>query len=388
MRILQLAAVLFALKVPVWAVEAKTVVIEKGGPVPTGNLLSGGAGQSNQFSAGMTAPGLLAPIGAPVGAPEVAPSKTAAITLPLTIGEPAPAGTMTSEPPALPQSEVVSPVPLRTQALTPAPQGPLDGSGKVQAAPGEDSETGSLRPDDPDQPQGPPGPELIERAKATAASLTGQTPAAAPSPDVQAAQRYIRDIMGSRRPTESETEVLLQDFLDLRGIDPGSARGQAIRQVLLASKLQAEASAVAQLDPKYKAVGSFILAAAKEYGVTPAHVTAVVEKRGFGGLLAGVKSKEQASRILDSVLARDRFERFLARYPKNRQGDLMRDVASNMLVRSGKSIEEVSHPDQHERGPRPGPAVAQRALLRPLRGQQVAHRRVPPEPGPGLPGWR
>ena len=159
---------------------------------------------------------------------------------------------------------------------------------------------------------------------------------------IKRARRYIRDIMGSRAPTEAETEALLTDYMDVQGIAPASAPGQQLRRALLASKIEAENAAVARLDPRYKGVGPFILAAAKEYKVPPSHVTAAVEKRRLGGLLAGAKTKEQADRILDSVLARDRFDRFLARYPKNRQGDLMRDVASNMLVRSGKSIEEVS----------------------------------------------
>lgn len=340
MRILQLLAVLFALRLPAWAVEAKTAVIEKSAAVPTGNPLSGGAGQSVQLNSGMTAPGLLAPFGAPVGSPKVEQTKTSVSPLPLTPAKGAPAASAVTEPPALPKSGLVSPAPSQTQALTPASQAAPEGSGAALSAPGEDVEAGPVQ--GPEQERGPPGPALIERAKATAASLTGQTAAETPSPDVLAARRYIRGIMGSRVPTQAETEVLLQDFLDLRGIDSGSARGQAVRQVLLASKLQAEAAAVATLAPKYKAVGPAILAAAKEYGVTPAHAVQAVEKRGLGGLLAGAASKDQAGRILDSVLARDRFDRFLARYPKNRQGDLMRDVASNILVRSGKSIEEVS----------------------------------------------
>jgi hypothetical protein len=299
LRIAPLLALLFALRAPLRAVEARASVKTSGGSVNTGTPLSGSGVRTGQFSSGLTAPGLLPDLKAPLGTPQVQEQKTSAASLPL--------AAPWAQAPALQASLApVQPVPALPVAAA-AAQPPVLAA---PAAPGSVEEN-----------RGPPAeePALIQRAR-----------------------RYIRDIMGTRTPTETETEALLTDFMDLRGLAADSAQGRQLRGALLASKLKAESEAVGKLDPRYRRVGPFILAAAKEYGVSPAQAVAAVEKRKLDGLLAGASSREQAERILDSTLARDRFDRFLARYPKSRQGELMREVAGNMLVRSGKSIEEVS----------------------------------------------
>lgn len=293
LRIAPLLTLLFALRAPAGAVEAKAAVKTSGGSVNTGAPLSGVGVQTGGLSSGLSAPGLMPDLKAPLGAPLVQERKTAAA--PLAPSQPVP---------ILPVPAVAAQPPVLA-----APVQPGEG-GILPQAPGSAEES-----------RGPPEeePPLIKRAR-----------------------RYIRDIMGTRAPTEAETEALLTDYMELQSLSPDSAQGRQLRGALLASKLKAESEAVARLDPRYKRVGPVILAAAKEYGVTPARVVEAVEKRKLGGLLAGASSREQAERILDSTMARERFDRFLAGYPKNRQGELMRDVAGNMLVRSGKSIEEVS----------------------------------------------
>jgi hypothetical protein len=306
LRIAPLLALLFALRVPLRAVEARASVKVSGGSVNTGTPLSGSGVRTGQLSTGLTAPGLLPDLKASLGTPQVQERKTSAASLPL-------AAPWAQAPDPLNPVQPVPALPVAAAAAQPsvlaAPAAP-GGVVPVAAAPGSAEES-----------RGPPAeePALIQRAR-----------------------RYIRDIMGTRTPTETETEALLTDFMELRGLAADSAQGRQLRGALLASKLKAESEAVGKLDPRYRRVGPFILAAAEEYGVSPAQAVAAVEKRKLGGLLAGASSREQAERILDSTLARDRFDRFLARYPKSRQGELMREVAGNMLVRSGKSIEEVS----------------------------------------------
>ncbi len=322
-RIPPLATALFIFTAPGWAAEAKTTANSASEAVSVGNPLSGSNAHIAPPSTGMTAPGLLPPIQTPISVPIIQGPIFAIAPLPLEVAQ-HPCAPSVLAPLSLPQSALNTP------------------SAPVTTISSEKSPAGQPTAEYTEQPRSPPGPELIERAKATAASLTGQAGAVIQTPDAKGARHYIRGIMGSQTPTDAETAALLEDYMSAKGIAPASKRGRALRLELLASMLKAQEEAVAQLDPRLRSSGPSILEAAKKYGASPAHIEETVKKRGLTRILAGTNSKEQADRILDSVLTQERFDLLLARYPRNQQGDLMRDVANNMLSRSGKSIEEIS----------------------------------------------
>ena len=256
---LALLTVLLLSAARVWPGQVKTSGTVGQGSPSAGSPAASLGSQAVEARPGLAAPGLVPSLGAQLGTPAALAPKTAAPTaLPLVFPQaavPSPAPSLQSQPaPSLPQSLLPAPGPV---AAAPEPLASSLPEEPASAAPAGEGRPGQAR--------GPPGTGLIERAQATAASLAGQTGVAAESSDARAARRYIRDIMGRRVPTEAETEVLLQDFMDLKGISAASARGQTLRGELLAAKLQAEAKAVALLDPRLRRVGPAVLAAAKRY---------------------------------------------------------------------------------------------------------------------------
>ncbi|MBI2384603.1 MAG: HD domain-containing protein [Elusimicrobia bacterium] len=169
-------------------------------------------------------------------------------------------------------------------------------------------------------------------------------PARAPpvNPDLAAARRFIKGIMGGMRaPTEREADSLLGDWLDENGIPRDSPRAASVRRELVPGKAAADERVAAELDPKLRRHAALLIRLAAEYGVTVPHVEAVMAKRGLIRNLDAIPDASLENQV-EMALTNDELERAVAKYPDNAQGDLMRGVAGAMGVKGGKSVEEVS----------------------------------------------
>lgn len=168
-------------------------------------------------------------------------------------------------------------------------------------------------------------------------------PARAPpaSPDLEAARRYIREIMGSRAPTEREADALLGDWLEEQGIPRGSPRAADVRAGLLPSRAAAEADATSKLRPELRRHAAVIIKLAAEYKQTPAGVEAMLARSGLLGHL-DIIPDDQFETQARMALDRAELARAVKNYPETEQGELMRAVADTMGTRGGKSVEEVA----------------------------------------------
>jgi hypothetical protein len=179
-------------------------------------------------------------------------------------------------------------------------------------------------------PQNPAGE--TQTARGPPASLDAQ--------DLQGFKRFVHLIIPERPATAREIQAFLQDFMDERGIDPDSARGLALRRAAAPDEVKAQEAKLAGLDPKLQSWGSIIVSVAKDFGVTPKDVEALIKKSGLTGLLAGYDSRDRVHNALWRLLFKDQVEKIVARYPHNSQGDALRELGSNITTRGGKSIEE------------------------------------------------
>lgn len=169
-------------------------------------------------------------------------------------------------------------------------------------------------------------------------------PARAPpkAPDLDAARRYIKGIMGGiRAPTERETDALLGDWLDENSIPRGSPRAAAVRQALVPGKAAAESGVASKLNPKLRRHAALLIRIAAEHKTTVPYVESVMAKRGLLQILDSVPDDSLENQI-DMVLRSDALNRAVAKYPDNAQGELMRGVASALSSKGGKSIEEIT----------------------------------------------
>jgi hypothetical protein len=159
------------------------------------------------------------------------------------------------------------------------------------------------------------------------------------SADVDAARRYVRSIMGARQPTQREVDTLLLDFMEMRRIEPGSARGKALRKEMLPDLVQSEESKLKGLSPKLASYGPLILRISEEKGIPVAELEAFIKEQGVAGPST---TEEMMDRVLRNYAERRELDAAVAGYPDTQQGQLMRDVAVTMLARSGKSVEEIA----------------------------------------------
>lgn len=175
-------------------------------------------------------------------------------------------------------------------------------------------------------------------------AASAPVPARAPpvNPDLAAARRFIKGIMGGMRaPTEREADSLLGDWLDENDIPRDSPRAAAVRRELVPGKAAADESVAAKLDPKLRRHAALLIRLAAEHGVTVPHVEAVMVKRGLIRNLDVIPDANLENQV-EMALTNDELERAVAKYPDNAQGDLMRGIAGAMGVKGGKSVEEVS----------------------------------------------
>lgn len=169
-------------------------------------------------------------------------------------------------------------------------------------------------------------------------------PARAPpvNPDLEAARRYINGIFGGvRAPTEREADSLLGDWLDENGIPKDSPRAAAVRRELVPGKTRAEANLAYQLIAPLRPHAALILKLAAEHGVAPIHVESVIVNRGLHKHVGAMTAAQFEDQIVTAVI-NEEIESAARAYPDNAQGDLMRGVASAMITKSGKSVEEVA----------------------------------------------
>jgi|GEM_PF-1248372 len=175
----------------------------------------------------------------------------------------------------------------------------------------------------------------------TAASAPAPSRAPPAAPDLAAARRYIQGIAAGVSLDERQTDALLGDFFEGRGIPPESERAQALRRALLPRRTAEESAALASLPPELHPHDAALLRLAADFGATPAAIAAVLRRRGVLRRLAELKPadfEKQAAK----TLARDELERATAAYPESPAGDLMRQIADTMSSGSGKSVEEVA----------------------------------------------
>jgi len=169
-------------------------------------------------------------------------------------------------------------------------------------------------------------------------------PARAPpaDPDLAAARRYIKGIFGGvRAPTERETDSLLGDWLDEEGIPRDSQRAKDVRAALVPRKTQAETNLSYTLIAPLRPHAAMIMRLAAEHGVAPIHVESVIVNRGLHKHVGSLTAAQLEDQIV-TALTNEEIESAARAYPDNAQGDLMRGVASAMVSKSGKSVEEVA----------------------------------------------
>jgi hypothetical protein len=177
---------------------------------------------------------------------------------------------------------------------------------------------------------------------AEAAPAPARAPPAAPhAPDVEGAKRYVRSIAAGLTLDDRQTDALLGQYFEERGIRPGSERAEAVRRELVPGRAAADDRAAAGLSPSLSRRRAVLLAVAADHGTTPAAVEASLKRRGLLEHLAGADDETFRSQA-ERALQRDELDRAVARYPKNEQGNFLRSVASDMGAPSGKSIEEVT----------------------------------------------
>ncbi|MBI2790112.1 MAG: HD domain-containing protein [Elusimicrobia bacterium] len=169
-------------------------------------------------------------------------------------------------------------------------------------------------------------------------------PARAPpvDPDLAAARRYIKGIFGGvRAPTERETDSLLGDWLDEEGIPRDSQRAKDVRAALVPGKTKAETDLSYRLIAPLRPHAALIMKLAAEHGVAPIHVESVIVNRGLHKHVGALTAAQLENQIV-TALTNEEIESAARAYPDNAQGDLLRGVASAMVSRSGKSVEEVA----------------------------------------------
>ncbi len=176
------------------------------------------------------------------------------------------------------------------------------------------------------------------------AAADAPVPARAPPAalDLDAARRYINDIMGGiRAPTERETDSLLGDWLDANSIPRASPRAAAVRSALAPGKAANESAIASKLNPTLRRHAALLIRIAAEHKVTVPFVESVLAKRGLIKLIEDIPDAYLETQI-NIALENDALERAVAKYPDNAQGNLLRGVASAMGTKSGKSVEEIA----------------------------------------------
>ncbi len=176
------------------------------------------------------------------------------------------------------------------------------------------------------------------------ASESSPVPARAPpvNPDLASAQRYIKGIFGGvRAPTERESDSLLGDWLDEKGIPRDSNRAREVRAALLPAKTKAEADVTYKLVAPLRRHSALIIRIAAQRRVSVIHVESVIVNRGLLQYLDSM-SESQFEEQIGLALNSAELEAAVSKYPDNAQGELMRGVASAMSTKGGKSVEEVA----------------------------------------------
>lgn len=214
---------------------------------------------------------------------------------------------------------------FRSQQPLPGPSAPLNEAARGRAPPKA------------------PDRSLLDQAEAAARQLAGERASIEPYlADVRGAKDYIQGIMGRhQKPTEHQTEALLDLYMEEKGIDPDSQRGR-ILQGAMQTKFVEERDKLFLLDRRFNHFGSLILKLGREFNVTPAFIEELIKSNDLTGHLASSKSKPQIEGLLRRLLHRAQIEKAVSRYPHNAQGELLRQLAANIMTPSGKSVEEVS----------------------------------------------
>lgn len=162
------------------------------------------------------------------------------------------------------------------------------------------------------------------------------------APIVAKAKEYIRSIMGRRAPTERESEALLEQFLESSEIDAESPTAQAVRKGVLPEAAARQNQLSARIDPRIGHWSRLLIELGRSEGLAPEHIASLAARSGQLQVLAGVRSPEVVRNLLHHLVLKDKIESTLVRYPNNEQGVFLRDVASQILTKTGKSIEEIS----------------------------------------------
>lgn len=162
------------------------------------------------------------------------------------------------------------------------------------------------------------------------------------APIVARAKEYITSIMGRRVPTERESEALLEQFLESNNISAESAAAQAVRSGVLPQAAARQNQLSARIDPRISHWSRLLIEIGREHGKTPEYLYSLAARGGQIPVLAGVRSPEVIRNLLSHLLLKDEIEQTLAAYPRNEQGSFLRDVAGQILTKTGKSIEEIS----------------------------------------------
>ncbi len=166
--------------------------------------------------------------------------------------------------------------------------------------------------------------------------------ARAPPDLLESARRYVASIMGARKPTDRETEVLLEDFFAARKISPASAEGRRVRAALMPSLSAAQAQAAGLLDPALRRHAAAFLAASREYGLSPKNIQDILRARGKVGQVASLNNRDSVDDAIHAAVQNFRMDRTVLEYPDNAQGRFMRGLVSSIQVKTGKSVEEIA----------------------------------------------
>lgn len=176
------------------------------------------------------------------------------------------------------------------------------------------------------------------------APVDGGDPGAPRGPPAEAlasARSYIRSIGLGVKLTPRQTEALLDDWLEQRRISPDATLARQLRAALVPGAAAAEAELAKALAPGLRGRIQLIRRLAEENKTTPLGVQEALQARGLLKLAQSIPDEQFENQV--SIAVRSLvLERAVKDYRDNAQGNFLRSVARDMVVRSGKSVEEIA----------------------------------------------
>lgn len=153
---------------------------------------------------------------------------------------------------------------------------------------------------------------------------------------------YVRSISGGLKLRPDQYRGLFDMWLEERNINPNSRIARSVEARFFPKATAAMDARLAKVHPRFKHFARTLVVESEKYGVPVERAQAAIARHGLTGTLVGERKESVIKRILGDILHREQVEGVVEDYPENRQGRFMRSMAQDILVKSGKSVEEVS----------------------------------------------